>query len=90
MSLYFSYDPEGEGLQFHDTETEAKAAAEAALQEERDCAPEGWGENVEYICWGEVKQIVKETLCRPATAEDGMATGIDTYVEYELLDVTNG
>lgn len=87
MPLYFSYDPEGAGFMFHDTETEAKAAAETSLQDERDCAPEGWSENVELICWGEVVQRVKETMSRPATEEDGLSSGIEIYADYELLPV---
>lgn len=90
MPLYFSYDPEGDGFMFHDTETEARSAAESALQDERDCAPEGWGENVELICWGEVKQRVKETECRPATEEDGMSSDIEIYADYDLLDASEG
>lgn len=88
MSLYFTYDPEGDGFRFHGSAEDAKAHAENSLQEERDEAPEGWSENVKDICWGEVKQKVKETLCRPTSPEDGLDDGITHFADYELLDVT--
>ena len=56
MALYFSYDPEGDGLTIHKTAEEAKAAAEDDLSCHRDYACEGWSDSVNQVCWGEIKE----------------------------------
>ena len=61
MSKFFSYDPE-DGFQLHATEDEAKERAQIALDNYRDNAIDdnGWGEEVEGVCWGNVRQNVVE------------------------------
>lgn len=58
-SAWFSYDPEGHGMLFHDTADAARRAAESAMEVERDEASAefgGWSDLVTDICWGEVRQ----------------------------------
>lgn len=81
---FFSYDPDGFGIEFHDTEDAARKAADSALEQERDNASEGWGENVTQICFGVVLGRVTETSRRPATE----GKDYDEEVEYELLPET--
>lgn len=58
---YFSYSPDG-GFDFHDTEQEAITAATKQLDYEKDHAgSEGWSEEVDSICWGEIRQRVELT-----------------------------
>jgi len=84
---YFSYDPE-EGFELHKTEDEAKKAAECALDYERGEASEGWADYVDQICWGELKQRVVETMCRPRTADDTfVSSDCETVADYGLIDV---
>jgi len=59
MSKFFSYDPE-DGFQLHATEDEAKERAQNAIDLYRDDAAEGWAEEVEGVCWGNVRQNVVE------------------------------
>lgn len=71
MKQFFSYDPNN-GFEFHDTAEQAKLAADNAFdwaQEEAGC--DGWPENVDDICWGEVKQRVTLTkkIDRPPQSE---------------------
>lgn len=60
MANYFSYDPDC-GFEQHDTAEEARKAAETALDHYRDQAADGWSEEVESICWGEIRGSVRET-----------------------------
>lgn len=85
---YFSYDPHGYEMQFHETAEAAERAAIQAFDEERDCASEGWSEDVDKICWGEVAKRVTQTVRRPIEEDDnlpGMKVGFDEFVDYELL-----
>ena len=83
MKMWFSNDPSGDGIVFHETEAEARASAEKALDAERDCAPDdGWSESVEYICWGKVMGHVAETERRPSEVSK-----FDDYVDYALIDI---
>lgn len=84
---YFSYDPNSDGLQFHATEDEAKKAAEDILDYERDEASEGWGDYIDQICWGELKQRVVMTECRLRTDDDTFVSSYcDTVVDYGFID----
>ena len=86
--LWFCYDPNGDGLTTYATAPEAKAAAEGALESERDNAPEGWSEDVHEICWGRLHGYIAQTECRPATPEDN--TDADEYWDFELVDADVG
>ncbi|MFA5355281.1 MAG: hypothetical protein WC302_00885 [Candidatus Paceibacterota bacterium] len=65
--LYFSYDPNGLGLSYHDSADEAKAAAENAIEQERENCDDdpGWSENVNEICWGIVQEVATEGERKP-------------------------
>ena len=68
---YFSYYP-NDGFIFHETEKEAKAECEKAFGYAKDEAGcDGWGENVDDICWGEIRGRVKvtESIMRPPAEE---------------------
>ena len=87
--MYFSYDHE-DGIEFHETAASAKARAEAALDGDRDYADEGWHEEVESICWGEIKGRVTETLRRPVDPERDGNVGFDEYVDYAVKALKEG
>jgi len=85
---YFSYHPD-EGFGLHETEEEAKQAAQNNLDYERDMACDGWSDDVHSICWGEVKQHIVETMSRPRTDEDiYVSDDLVTITDYGLVDVT--
>ncbi|HHS9180964.1 hypothetical protein [Escherichia coli] len=50
-AMYFSYGSEF-SFECHKTAEEAIAAAEAAIDDYRGDACDGWSEEVESICWG--------------------------------------
>jgi len=78
--MFFSYDPEN-GIEFHETEEQAKKRAQAALDSEQDTAmDDGWGDQVDEICWGVVGQKVVETSREPAPDESEFAE----IITYEL------
>lgn len=84
---YFSYCPE-DGIELHETAEQAAEAAQYYLDQEREEACEGWADNVDQICWGELKQRVVETMRRPRTDEDTfISSDCDTVVDYDLIDV---
>lgn len=83
---FFSYDPSGFGIQFHDNEEDAKSACEKAFDEERDNSPEGWGDDVTDICWGVVHEKVNETTRRELGKDEAKSKGYDIEVDYKLED----
>ena len=56
---FFSYDPD-DGFEVHETEEEAKMCAQKTIDRYRDDATDGWSEEVEYVCWGELRQQAVE------------------------------
>lgn len=87
MKKYFSNDPCGAGLEFHETAEAARAAAQEALDGERDHADEGWSEEVNDICWGEIVQCAVETSRRPFDPDKDAPTcpgTFDEFVDYGL------
>ena len=84
--MYFSYDYE-DGIEFHDTEEEAKRRAQSALDNSLDHACDcGWNEDeVWKICWGKVSAQVQEISREPAD-EDSEFTEI---IDYQLVDTEN-
>jgi hypothetical protein len=63
--MFFSYDPNGSGFRFHETEEEAKKEANDAFEYENGCAhDDGWSDEATDICWGKVLervQIIEES-----------------------------
>jgi hypothetical protein len=56
---FFSYDPD-DGFLLHETEQKAKQHAQKLIDSYRDDAPEGWPDEVEEACWGELRQQAVE------------------------------
>jgi len=97
--MWFSYDPNGDGMVFHVTHEAAQKAASKAFDAELDYARDsGWTDEVGQICWGVVKERVSETLRKTKPPqeqldaygydEDGQNWNhFDEYVECQLLPV---
>jgi hypothetical protein len=53
---FFSYDPDGDYYETHETLEAAKAKADSAFQHECELAIEDgeWGERVKEICYGQI------------------------------------
>ena len=84
MKRFFSFDPE-DGFERHETEDLARARAEKCLARDRDIATtEGWPEEVEGICWGEIRERVAETWRHEVTDDDDVPTDCDEMVDYGL------
>ena len=80
---WFSYDPEGWGLEFHKTKERAKARADKAISEAEGAAYDGgWEENVTDICWGQVSERAQETERRKGEPHEEF----DEYIVYALRD----
>ena len=79
MKKFFSYDPD-DGFELHATADEAKERAQGAIDLYREEASDGWPEEVDGVCWGEVRQQATE---RDTTAETGQ--DFETC-EYDLAD----
>ena len=63
MKKFFSFSTDN-GFLLHRTADEAKAEAEANIDYYRDGAFEGWPEEVDSVCWGEVKEKSEQTEIR--------------------------
>jgi hypothetical protein len=82
MTQFYSYDPE-EGFEIHDTAEQAKAAAQALMKIYEDCAPyDGWHEDQEALCWGELKQIQNAQITFRRAGKPGEE--FDEYITYAL------
>lgn len=87
MSKYrfFAYDPET-GFETFETADQAKKHAEECIQCYRDEAGEGWDEQTDQVCWGEVKgKAVQVNQSEPSNIDNGF----DYYCDYSLLDITD-
>lgn len=82
MERYFSYT--FNSLVLHETAEEARQTAEEDLQWQRDRADDGWDDEVELICWGEVRQQV--TMISTQPTPNGRFDSLD---EYGLVDPAN-
>ncbi|HFD3344551.1 hypothetical protein B6I46_22765 [Klebsiella pneumoniae] len=81
---YFSYGSE-HNFEWHKTAEEAVEAAEAAIDDYRGDACDGWSEEVDSICWGIIMQSSTMVGERPRTEEDRCDSSIDTICDYALL-----
>lgn len=86
MKRFFSFDPEGD-FELHDTAEQAQAAAQSSLDQYRDEAPDGWNENVDRVCWGEIREQVVETMRRPYDPKQDffMDPECECVVDYGLV-----
>ena len=91
MNRFFSNN--GDCFETHATEGEARAAAEHGLDYFRDESGEGWSEEVEHVCWGEIRQqstqvdVVTTETADEAMADTMKAEGWDYHCDYQLADV---
>ncbi|MEL3183918.1 hypothetical protein R9Q69_08345 [Escherichia coli] len=83
-AMYFSYGSEF-SFECHKTAEEAIAAAEAAIDDYRGDACDGWSEEVESICWGIIMQSSTKVGERPRNEDDCCDPAIDTICDYALL-----
>ncbi|EPL4527077.1 hypothetical protein QCK34_004502 [Enterobacter asburiae] len=81
---YFSYGSE-HNFEWHKTAEEAVEAAEAAIDDYRGDACDGWSEEVDSVCWGIIMQSSTKVGERPRNEDDCCDPAIDTICDYALL-----
>lgn len=81
---YFSYGSE-HNFEWHKTAEEAIESAEAAIDDYRGDACDGWNEEVDSICWGIIMQSSTKVGERPRNEDDCCDPAIDTICDYALL-----
>lgn len=81
---YFSYGSEHH-FEWHKAAAEAVEAAEAAIDDYRGDACDGWSEEVDSICWGVIMQSSTKVGERPRNEDDCCDPAIDTICDYVLL-----
>ncbi|MDW3573948.1 hypothetical protein P5M00_07140 [Enterobacter asburiae] len=81
---YFSYGSE-HNFEWHKTAEEAVESAEAAIDDYRGDACDGWSEEVDSICWGIIMQSSTKVGERPRNEDDRCDPAIDTICDYALL-----
>lgn len=81
---YFSYGSE-HNFEWHKTAEEAVEAAEAAIDDYRGDACDGWSEEVDSICWGIIMQSSTKVGERPRNEDDRCDPETDTICDYALL-----
>lgn len=81
---YFSYGSE-HNFEWHKTAEEAIESSEAAIDDYRGDACDGWSEEVDSICWGIIMQSSTKVGERPRNEDDCCDPAIDTICDYALL-----
>lgn len=82
---FFCFTPNG-GMDYFDTEPEAREAAQSAVDDYRqEAADEGWDFDVEEIRWGVVRQQAKLREIPGSLVETD--EGLEPAVDAELEDV---
>ena len=87
---YFSYDSDT-GFEAHATKDEAVKAANDMIDYYRDNASEGWSDEVDSVCWGEIKQ--QSTSSEPIELTDELRSELivspdcSHIVDYSLEDL---
>ncbi|GAA4493678.1 hypothetical protein [Pseudaeromonas paramecii] len=79
---YFAFDPDS-GFETFKTEQAAIEFASDTIDEYREVSEDGWPEEVEQVCWGEIRQLSKKVKERPAPP----GSDYDCICDYELGDV---
>ncbi|MEC9936149.1 ead/Ea22-like family protein [Escherichia coli] len=82
-AMYFSYGSEF-SFECHKTAEEAIAAADAAIDDYRGDACDGWSEEVESICWGVIIQQATKVGERKKRKCDRVSPWIERVCDYEL------
>ena len=79
---FYSYDPE-DGFEIHATAEQAQKAATRMMELYRDgAALDGWHEDQEAVCWGELRRIEHAQIISRRPGEPGEE--FDEYLEYDL------
>ena len=81
---FFTFDPDN-GFETYKTAEEAKAAAEEAIDYYSGDAGDGWPEEVDQVCWGEIKQHTQQTDLRHRDEED--KSSCEMICDYQLVDI---
>jgi type II secretory pathway pseudopilin PulG len=91
IEQWFSYS-EDDGFRRHASAEEAKAAAQAALDGAVDASGDGWPEDTDSICWGEVREAAVETIvhkhgpdCRPLAEDEGWGCTEGHTLEFDYV-----
>ena len=91
IERWFSYS-EDDGFRRHVSAEEAKEAAQAALDGAGDVSGDGWPEDTDSICWGEVREgAVEEVIhkhgpdCRPLAEDEGWGCTEGHTLEFDYL-----
>lgn len=66
---FFSYDLLS-GFELHDTDEQARKYAESAIEYYRSNASEEWPEEIDHVCWGEIRQRTAEINTTAETGQD--------------------
>lgn len=83
-SLWYVHDPE-DCTSFYATETEARAAAEAVLDDMCEQSSDGWPESVNDLHWGEIATRY-QTLQINVVETPGCE--FDSSCDYEFAEVS--
>lgn len=88
---YYGYCPDS-GFETFETENEAIRYAQDSIDYYRNCASEGWDENVNFVSWGEIKQTVvmfDEMSIEEAQEQKGITVSscCSGYCDYKLEDL---
>lgn len=83
-AYYFSYGSE-HNFEWHKTAEEAIEAAEAAIDDYRGDACDGWSEEVDSVCWGIILQSSTKVGERQRNEDDSCDPAINTICDYALL-----
>jgi len=81
---FFMYDPDS-GFETYETAEEARCAAYDAIDYYRGESVDGWPDEVEQVCWGEIKQDSQQVGLRPRNEED--KSSCDMICDYQLTDI---
>lgn len=84
---WFSYDPDGMGFMFHDTEEQARRSCLSSVDiHEQWAADDVWADSAGCVCWGRVLQRFTETERRPVDPEeDNVPDFIEDIVDMQLM-----
>lgn len=82
---FFSYDPDT-GFELHATAEEAKKNADEAIDYYRGYSSEGWDEQVDQVCWGQITQETVMVDKRPAPPDSEFSY----FCDYQLRDLDKG
>ena len=77
---FYAYEPEN-GIEYFETEKEAKEKAEEMLEDYRDMAVDGWDDCVNDLSWGTVNERCYQTSCKKAPED----SEFDEIWEFDLV-----